>query len=76
MREIRVECHAGYRADERPVRFSLGEQSLEVESVDDSWQSPGETFFRVRASGGNLYVLCHSHGQDLWTLDAFRSQTR
>ena len=30
MREIRVECYSGYRADERPLRFTLGERRYEV----------------------------------------------
>jgi hypothetical protein len=75
MREVRVECYSGHRADERPVRFTLGSQPLEVLSVDDQWYSPDATFFRVRASDGNSYVLRHSLGQDVWTLDGFRAGT-
>lgn len=75
MREIRVECYAGYRADERPVRFFRGDQTLEIVLIDDRWYSPGATYFRVRASDGNLYVLRHDEGQDLWTLDAFLSES-
>jgi len=73
MREICVECHAGYRADERPIRFFLGENPLEISEIEDRWYSPGQDYFRVRASDGNLYVLCRHHGQDLWTLEAYRS---
>ncbi len=73
MREVHVECYSGHRADERPVRFTLGTQSLEIIFVDDQWYSPDATYFRVRASDGNTYVLRHSLEQDLWTLDAFRA---
>jgi hypothetical protein len=76
MREVRVECYSGYRADERPLRFTLSSQSLEIISTDGQWYSPDATFFRVLASDGNSYVLRHSLGQDLWTLDAFRSGAR
>ena len=75
MHEIRVECYSGYRADERPVRFSSGEGALEVVNIDDRWYSPGATHFRITASDGNIYILRHDHGQDSWTLDAFRSAT-
>jgi len=68
-----VECRAGYKADERPVRFRLGEQVLQVEEVEDRWYSPGETFFRVRVSGGDRYVLRHQEAQDTWSLEGFRS---
>ena len=73
MPEIRVECYAGYRADERPLRFILRGRSFEVAEVDDRWYSPGVIYFRVRATDGNFYVLRHDEGMDVWTLDAFRA---
>jgi len=73
MREIRVECYAGYRADERPLRFILRGRSFEIQEVEDRWYSPGATYFRVRADDGNFYVLRHDEGMDFWTLDAFRT---
>ena len=73
MREIRVECYSGYRADERPLRFTLGEKNYEVADVQDSWYSPGARWFRVLAADGNVYVLRHDEAQDFWTLDAFRA---
>jgi len=71
--EIRVECHAGYRADERPLRFTLRGRLFEVAEVEDRWYSPGAVYFRVRADDGNFYVLRHNEGTDVWTLDAFRA---
>jgi hypothetical protein len=73
MRLLRVECYSGYRADERPLRFTLGERTFEVEEVEDRWFSPEACFFRVRADDGNIYVLRHDETQDAWTLDAFRA---
>jgi hypothetical protein len=73
MHEVRVECYSGHRADERPLRFTLGTQSLEIISVEDQWHSPDATFFRVRASDGNSYVLRHSLEGDRWTLEAYRA---
>lgn len=72
-REIRVECHAGYRADERPLRFTLRGRLFEVIEVEDRWYSPGALYFRVRAADGNFYILRHDEGMDVWTLDAFRA---
>jgi len=71
--EIRVECYAGYRADERPLRFSLSGREYQVEQVEDRWYAPAASYFRVRANDGNFYVLRHDEGNDAWTLDAFRS---
>jgi len=73
MREIQVECYAGYRADERPVRFVLRGRTFEVQEVEDRWYSPGATFFRVIVEDGNRYVLRHDEAQDVWTWEAFRA---
>jgi hypothetical protein len=73
MSEIRVECYAGYRADERPLRFVLRGREFHVEELDGQWYSPAAVYFRVRASDGNFYVLRHDEAQDSWTLDAFRA---
>jgi hypothetical protein len=73
VKRVEVECYAGYRADERPLRVRLGEETLVVTEVEDRWYSPGETFFRVRVANGDRYVLRHVEAQDTWSLEGFRS---
>jgi hypothetical protein len=70
---VEVECYAGHRADERPMRLKIAEQLLEVLEVEDRWYSPGETYFRVRVEGGDRYVLRHVEAQDVWSLEGYRS---
>ena len=70
---ITVECYAGHRADERPLRFTLSGRPYEVEEVEDQWYSPDSKYFRVRAGDGNLYVLRHDERLDVWTLEGFRA---
>jgi len=76
MKRVLVECYAGYRANERPMRLTLGDQTLEIMEVEDRWYSPGETFFRVRVEGGDRYVLRYVEAQDVWSLDGYRSAAR
>jgi len=73
VKTVEVECYAGYRADERPMRLKLGKQTLEIVEVEDRWYSPGETYFRVRVEGGDRYVLKHLKMQDVWSLEGYRS---
>ncbi len=70
---VHVECYAGYRGDERPVRLHLGEHTMEVLAVEDRWYSPGATYFRVVVTDGDRYVLCHREAQDIWSLVGYRS---
>jgi hypothetical protein len=69
---LRVECYSGYKADQRPVRILLHDQPFEV-SVEDTWYSPGFTFFRILLTTGERYVLRHQEAQDVWTIAAFRA---
>ena len=70
---IKVDCYAGYRGDQRPLRFVLGESTLQVVDVEDQWYSPDAIYFRVLAGDGNTYVLRHDEQTHTWTLEAFRT---
>ena len=72
---VRVEAYSGFKADERPLRFQLGDRWLVVEEVLDRWYDPDAIYFRVRADDGDLYVLRHAEPEDAWTLEAYRRET-
>jgi len=73
---LKVECYSGYKADERPLRFSFvdkpGAQVLEVAEVLDQWYGVGYCCFKVLADDGNFYILRHQQPEDDWVLDSFR----
>jgi hypothetical protein len=71
---LRVECYSGGKADERPVRFSLGERVYFVEEVRDQWYGTSALFFKVRADDGNLYILRQDQSapETKWSLESFR----
>jgi hypothetical protein len=73
MSEMRVECYAGHRANERPLRFVFRGRTFDVRELDGRWYTPEASYFRVRADDGNFYVLRHDETQDSWTLDGFRA---
>ena len=71
--KIQVECYAGHKAGDRPIKFWLGDIVLFVESIEDQWYG-SDAYFRVRADDGNTYVLSHNEMNNQWTLASFRSQ--
>ncbi len=74
---MQVECYSGYKADERPLRFTVGSgRTYEVKEVVDQWAGVSYRCFRVLAADGNLYTLRHEEADDLWTLEAFRRGDR
>ncbi len=72
--KLRVECYSGHKAEERPVRFHLGDHAYVVEEILDRWYGPDHSFFKVRAGDGNLYILRHNPdaADDAWTLVSYR----
>lgn len=75
--QVQVECYAGYKGSERPRRFYLGETAYEVRELLDQWYGPDDTYFKVRASDGQLYILRHTPADDengIWTLEAFSAR--
>jgi len=72
---LKVECYAGYRADERPLRFTAAAgtgQTHEVKEILEQWHGVGYRCFKVRADDNNLYILRHEQDKDVWMLDSFR----
>jgi hypothetical protein len=68
---IRVECYAGYRGDETPVRFHLGARVIEVEDVLDRWLDPAHRYFKVKGDDGGVYILRHDTRTDAWQMTLF-----
>jgi hypothetical protein len=70
-----VESYSGYKADERPLRFSFRDKDsriFEVVEVLDQWYGVGDRCFKVLADDGNTYILRHNEKADEWVLDSFR----
>jgi len=73
--KLKVECYSGYKADERPLRFTpltADGHTYEVKEVVDQWYGVGYQCFKVRADDRNFYILRHSTTDDRWTLDSFQ----
>ena len=68
---IQVECYAGYRAEEEPRAFMLGERRFEVVAILDRWLSPDHRYFKVKAEDGNTYILRLDTATGDWTLKSY-----
>jgi len=68
---VRVEAYSGYTANERPMRFTLGERTIAVSEILDRWYGEAERYFRVRADDGHVYVLKYREPHDDWELVSF-----
>ena len=69
---IEVDAYAGYKADQRPIRFWLRGREYRVLEILDQWYSPDDTWFRVRAEDSGLYIL-RLNATNGWSLESFRA---
>jgi hypothetical protein len=74
--KIQVQCYAGRKADERPVRFEVGNHHYMVAEILDRWYGPDDEFVKVRADDCNTYILRHHLLRDEWSLESFRQTAK
>lgn len=65
--KIRVECYAGYRADEEPRALDLGERRIRVDRILERWIDPDYRYFKVQAEGRTL-ILRRQDASGEWEL--------
>jgi hypothetical protein len=75
MKNLLVECYAGYRGEETPRRFRLGDRIVGVQDVLDRWLAPNHRYFKVLADDGARYILRHDPYQDIWELIFYRASS-
>ena len=72
--KLRVECYAGYKGEETPRAFWLGDRRVEVTAVLDQWLAPDHRYFKVKGDNGDVYILRHDVLLDTWELTLFEQQ--
>jgi hypothetical protein len=74
--KIRVECHAGYRGEEEPRAFTLGERRFAILEILDRWLEPGHRYFKVKADDDRRFILRHDAASGEWELAALAAADR
>jgi len=74
--KIHVECYAGYRGEEEPRAFTLGERRFAVLEIGDRWLAPDHRYFKVKADDGSTYVLRHDTASGEWELAGLVGEER
>ncbi len=73
--KIKVECHAGYKADEYPKCFYINDKRLDILEITDRWYHRGlndewaaADYFKVLAADNKQYIIRHALDNDEWHL--------
>lgn len=70
--QIKVDAYAGYKANQRPLAFSLGKKRLQITRIVDQWYGPDHVYFKILAEDANSYILRYSEADDRWALVFFK----
>ncbi len=73
---IAVGCYAGYRGEESPRSFYLGERMIKVEKELDRWIDPNHRYFKVKGNDGGTYILRHDIETEQWEMTLFDGGNR
>ncbi|MFC1869149.1 hypothetical protein ACFL0H_13605 [Thermodesulfobacteriota bacterium] len=66
---IKVIAYSGYKANEKPLYFNIGDSRLEVRNIIYQWVEPEKDYFKVVADDGKIYTLGWNRQTDLWSLE-------
>jgi hypothetical protein len=66
--KISVTAYSGYRANERPLSFVLGDQRREVKNLIDRWFGQEHDYFKVLADDDRVYLIKWHRDLDVWFL--------
>jgi hypothetical protein len=72
---ISVRTYSGHKADERPVSFTRGRVTVQVEEIVDRWYGPDHSYFKLVGDNGRVYVIRHDTAGDTWEIVVMEDPT-
>jgi hypothetical protein len=69
LKVIHVSCYSGYKADERPINFTVRGRKLMIEEILDRWYGVNDSYFKILADDKKVYLIKYDQDKDLWTLE-------
>lgn len=69
LKVIHVSCYSGYKANERPINFTVRGRKLIVEKILDRWFGVTSSYFKILANDQKTYLIKYDQDEDLWTLE-------
>jgi hypothetical protein len=64
----KVECYSGSVYPERPTALYWQGQRLEIEKVQQAWQTPQGRHFRVQTVDLQVFELVYQQAEDDWLI--------
>lgn len=65
---IKVQTYSGYKADERPVSFTIVNRTFQIREILDQWYGIDHSYYKLIADDSNLYIIRHNKEADEWEM--------
>jgi len=65
---ITVNAYSGYKANERPVDFTIGGMKVRIEEIVKRWAEPDMDCFKAKGDDRKKYFLFWVRKEDLWEI--------
>ena len=76
LKVINVSCYSGYKANERPIDFTVRGRKLIVQEIMDRWYGVDHSYFKVLTNDQKIYLIRYDQDEDLWTLEKIMGSKR
>jgi hypothetical protein len=63
---VKVNAYSGYKANERPVDFTINNITIRIVEILDRWEEPGKDCFKIKGDNGKIYYLYWVKKEDIW----------
>ena len=70
--DIKVECYAGYRAEETPRIIRFESRKIEVKKILDRWLNPEHRYFKLLGDDEGIYIIRHDMNTLTWELTFYQ----
>jgi hypothetical protein len=67
-KSIEVVAYSGYKANERPISFTIHGREYRINSLVDRWYGEDHDYHKVLADDGKIYILRWDRVFDSWSL--------
>ena len=71
--KVRVVCYEGYKGEETPRAFLLGERRVEVICVLGRWREEDHEYVKLDGSDGARYIFRYDRSRDEWKIQMMES---
>jgi hypothetical protein len=63
---VKVNAYSGYKANERPVNFTINNNIIKIVEIMKRWVEPGKDCFKIKGDDGKIYYLYWIKEKDVW----------